>query len=134
MGFFSNIFKRGKAYSGKNQPAYACEISIDAQKYLLQEFDVDLNKVNGDQCIPMYAVFTEKLSPELESWISYGSKRKNGTVKFFRNNDSLSEGALFTLSFSDAVCKRYRKTTRGEIPVTTLTLIAKNIKLQDEDF
>ncbi len=134
MGFFSNIFKRGKAYSGKHQPAYACEISIDSHKYLLQEFDVELDMESIYRCFSMYAVFSEKLSSELESWISHSTKQKNGTVKFYRNNDKLSEGALFTLSFSDAVCKRYRKTTRGEIPVTTLTIIAKNIKLEDEDF
>jgi len=104
------------------------------QKYLLQEFDVDVNMENGNQCFPMYAVFTEKLSPELESWITYGTKRKDGTVKFFKNDTSLSEGALFTMSFFGAVCKRYRKITHGETPVTTLTLVASNIRLQDEDF
>lgn len=134
MGFFSNIFKRGKAYTGKNQPAYACELSIDTDKYLLQEFDIELNMASGDQCVPMYAVFTEKLSPELESWINNSIKRKSGTVKFFRNNDKLSEGALFSLSFSGAVCKRYRKITRGENPATTLTFVAKQVTLLDEEF
>ncbi|NDV64650.1 type VI secretion system tube protein TssD [Bacteroides sp. 224] len=135
MGFFSNIFNRGKAYTDKSiAPAHACEMEIDGKKHLLLEFDMDFSTATANRYIPMYAVFADKISPELESWITRSSKRKDGIIKFFRNSDNLSEGAVFTLSFSDAVCKSYKKSTRGDNPVTTLVLAAKHIKLQDEEF
>jgi len=134
MGFFANIFKKGKVYTDKIAPAYACEMEIDGQKHLLLEFDMDFSTATSDRYIPMYAVFADKIPSGLESWITRSSKKKDGVVKFFRNNDSLSEGAIFTLSFSGAVCKSYKKSTCSDNPVTTLVLTTKHIKLQDEEF
>lgn len=133
MGFFSNIFKRGRAYSDRN-PKLACELIIEGQHYLLEEFDVDFSNDDGQRYVPMYAVFADKLSPELEAWITRSSHRRDGVVKFHKNNDIMEEGAVFTLVFYDAACVRYRKTTRGEKPLTTLVLTTKHIKLQEDEF
>lgn len=134
MGFFDNIFKRGKAYPDKREPQYACELEVDGKKYMLDEFDVDFDSESGKRYIPMYAVFAEKLSAELETWIMKSAGRKDGTVRFYRNSDQPEEGAVFTLTFYNAACVRYRKETRGESPSTTLVLAAKGIKIIDKEY
>lgn len=134
MGFFDNIFKRGKAYSDKREPRYACELMVEGGRYLLDEFDMDFDCENSKRYIPMYAVFAEKLSPELETWIVKAGMRKNGTVKFYKNADEPDEGAVFTLEFYKAACIRYRKDTRGDNPATTLVLAAKGIKITDMEY
>lgn len=134
MGFFDNIFKRGKAYSNKQNPKFACELTVEGQKYMLDEFDMDFDSDSRKRYIPMYAVFTEKLSPELEAWIMKSSERKDGTVKFYRNIDKLEQGAVFTLVFYGAACMRYQKSTRADAPATTLVLAAKGVKLQEQEY
>ncbi|GEM_PF-590471 len=134
MGFFDNIFKRGKAYSGKRNPILACELSIEGQRYLLEEFDMDFERSGSKRYVPFYAVFREKLSPELESWITRSSLRKDVTVKFYRNIDEMQEGALFTAVLYEAACIRYRKTTKGDDPLTTLVLAARGIRIGDEEY
>ena len=115
-------------------PKYACEMEVEGQKYMLLEFDIDFSTATNNRYIPLYAMFAEKISPELESWITRSSKRKSGIVKFFKNNKKMDEGAVFFLSFSDALCKQYKKTTQNGNPVTILTMITKHIKLHDEEF
>lgn len=147
MGFLNRIFKLGKPYtsgagsasssgsgSGVSVPDLACEMTIEGKKYLLEEFDVDFNTEESRRYIPMYAVFSERIAPELESWIMRDAKRRDGVVKFFANNDKFDGGAVFHLSFHDAVCLRCRKHTRGGVPFTTLVLAARRIKLQDQEF
>jgi len=135
MGFFSNIFNIGKAHIANNiNPNYVCEIIIDGQKHTLLEFDINFSTLGDQRHISMYAVFDEKISPELESWITRSSERKNGTVKFFLNKRELNRDALFTLSFSNAVCTRYKKITKGKLPVTILVMATKHVRLQDEEF
>lgn len=133
MGFFDRIFNRGKAYSAKQNPSLACELTIDGGKYLLEEFDMDYDGESDKRYVPLYAVFSDKLQPELEAWIANGGKRKEGTVKFFQNVDTLSEGAVFTLTFYDAACVRYRKTTRGDTTTTTLVVAARGIKILNQE-
>lgn len=135
MGFWDNIFKRGKAYEGKSaEPKLACELFIEGERYLLDEFDMDFSTQGNDRYIPMYAVFGERLSPELEAWITRSSQRRDGVVKFFHNNDRMDEGAAFVLTFYGASCLRYRKSTRGNRPQTTLVLAAKGVKLDEQEF
>lgn len=134
MGFFNKIFNRGKVYSAKQNPKLACELSIDGGKYLLEEFDLDYDGDSEKRYVPLYVVFSDKLKPELETWITNSSKRKAGTVKFFRNTDALAESAVFTLAFYDAVCVRYQKSTRGDVPMTTLVLAARGIKILNQEF
>lgn len=134
MGFFDNIFKRGKAYSDKRNPKFACELTVEGQKYMLDEFDVDFDSDSGKRYIPMYAVFSEKLTPGLEAWIMQSSKRKDGTVKFYRNIDKFEEGAVFTLEFYNAACVRYQKAARADTPITTLVLAAKGIKILEQEY
>ncbi len=134
MGFFDNIFRRGKAYTGKRNPMLACELSIEGERYLLEEFDMDFERGGSKRYVPFYAVFREKLSPELEAWITRSSQRKEVTVKFYRNIDEMQEGALFTVVLCEAACMRYRKTTRGDDPVTTLVLTARGIRIGDEAY
>jgi hypothetical protein len=139
MGFFGRLFKLGKPYasgsgSGSSVPNLACEMTIEGKKYLLEEFDVDFSTEDNRRYIPMYAVFSERIAPELESWIMRDSKRCDGVVKFFRNTDKAEDGAVFHLSFYGAVCRRYRKHTRGGVPLTTLVLAARRIRLQEQEF
>lgn len=134
MGFFDSIFGRGKAYSDNRNPQLACELVIDGQKYLLEEFDLDFDESSGKRYVPMYAVFPGRPAPELERWINRSDIRKEGTVKFYRNSDKIDEGAEFTLSFYRAVCVRYHKEARGDVPVTTLVLAAQSIKLSDQEY
>lgn len=135
MGFFSRIFNLGKPYSsGSSTPRLACEMTIEGGKYLLEEFDVDFDTESSRRYIPMYAVFSGRIAPELEAWITLGTKRRDGVVKFFVNNEKLEQGAVFQVSFHEAVCLRYRKQAKGNVPLTTLTLAAKRIQLQDSEF
>ena len=133
MGFFNHLFSRGKAYE-HSTPKWACELFIEGRRYMLDEFDVDFHSGGNRRYIPLYAVFSERLSPELESWISRSSQRKDGVVKFFRHTDRLEEGAVFVLSFYSAACLRYRKSTRDNRPQTTLVLAARRIKLDEQEF
>lgn len=133
MGFFDNLFGRGKAYSANRRPRLACELTMDGNKYLLEEFDLDFEGSGEKRYIPLYAIFSDKLTPELESWINRSDIRKDGTVKFYRNNENIDEGARFTLTFYDAVCVRYQKETRGDCPVTMLVLAVQKIKLSDQE-
>jgi len=151
MGFLSRIFNVGKPYAsgagsrwsagqrsgsgaGLSIPDLACEMTIEGKKYLLEEFDVDFSTEGSRRYIPMYAVFGERIAPELESWIMREGKRRDGVVKFFRNTDKAEEGAVFHLSFHDAVCLRCRKHTRGGVPLTTLVLAARRLRLQEQEF
>jgi len=133
MGFFDNIFKRGKAYSDKRTPKYACELNIEGEKYLLEEFDIDFSYDNSRRYVPVYAVFADKLSAGLDAWVTQSSRRKDGTVKFFENNEELDAGALFSMAFYDANCTGYRKNAEGEKVKTTLFLSAKRIKMLEEE-
>jgi hypothetical protein len=133
MGFFDNIFRRGRAYGGSRTPALACELTMEGEKYLLDAFDLDLNTTDR-RYVSLYATFVDRLSPALESWITNAGKRKDGVVKFYRNVDTLSEGALFSLSFHDAVCVRYNKTAHGDESLATLVMAAQKIRVMDEAF
>ncbi len=135
MGFFDRIFNLGKPFSsGASTPRLACEMTIEGQKYLLEEFDMDFDTEESRRYIPMYVVFNGRIAPELEAWITQSTKRRDGIVKFFVNNEKMEQGAVFQFSFYDAVCLRYRKQSRGNVPLVTLTLAAQRIKLQEEEF
>ncbi|MDR2978854.1 MAG: hypothetical protein LBV02_00180 [Bacteroidales bacterium] len=135
MGFWDNILKLGKAYSGKREARLACELTVDGQQYMLEEFDMNFDHQSVQRYISMYAVFGEKLSPELEAWISRSSQRKDGRVRFYRNSEQLEEGAVFDLMFHDTVCIRYSKSAYDNgHPQTTLVLAAKRIKLMNEEY
>ncbi len=112
----------------------ACELSIDADRYLLEEFDMDFDKGGNKRYVPFYAVFSEKLPPDLDSWITRSTRRKDLTVKFYRNIDEMQEGALFTLVFYDAACVRYRKAMRGDEPLTTLVMTARSVRMLEEEY
>ena len=134
MGFLDKIFNIGKAYAGNRSPKLACELTMEGQKYLLEAFDLDFDAKSERRYVPMYITFLDRLAPELESWITRSDKRRDGRVKFYRNVESPEEGAVFTLTFHDAVCVRYRKTAQGDEPATTLVLAAKGIKLMEQEF
>jgi hypothetical protein len=134
MGFWDNMFKLGKAYSGRREARLACELTVDGQKYMLEEFDMDFDRQSGRRYVSMYAVFGEKLSPELEAWITRNI-RKDGRVRFYRNSEQMEEGAVFDLLFHDAACVRYGKSANdGGHPQTTLVLAARRIKLMNEEY
>lgn len=133
MGFFDKIFNLGKAYSGTTAPKLACEMTIEGKKYMLEEFNLDFNTEESRRHIPMYAVFSGRIAPELDAWITRDTKRRDGVVKFFLNNDKLEQGAVFQVSFYNAVCLRYRKEAKGNVTLTTLVLSARRIKLQEEE-
>lgn len=131
--FFDRIFKRGKAFYRTQNPLLACEMEIDGDKYLLEEFDLDYDGDNGKRYVPLCAVFPDKLPPELESWITNSTKRKDGVVKFYENEDSLEKGAVFSITFYGASCIRYQKTINGDKLLTTLFMAARGIKMLDQE-
>jgi hypothetical protein len=134
MGFLDKIFGVGKAYSNGRNPRLACELTMDGEKFMLEEFDINFEMYHSEkQYVPLYATFLDKLSPELESWITRGYKRMDGYVRFFNNTENPDEGAVFSLSFYEAVCVRCHKFTRGEEPATTLVMAAKKIKLMEQE-
>lgn len=134
MGFFDWILNRNKGLPDKRDPNLACELEIGGKKYMLEEFDINFDSSSGDRYIPLYAVFGGDISPELESWITRSSKRMDGRVRFYLNNDKLDQGAIFSAAFYDAVCVKMRKSSLGETPLTTLVLSAKGIKLGNEEY
>lgn len=131
--FFDRIFGGGRVYTQKQTPALACELTIGGSKYLLEEFDIDVDIDDNKRYVPLYAVFADKLEPELDVWITNESKRMDGMIKFYKNEGKLEEGAVFTIKFDGASCIRYQKTTNADIPLTTLVLAAKAVKILDQE-
>jgi len=139
MGFFDRILKRGKAYGERRNPALACELTLCGERYLLEEFDLDLEKETGRRYLPISLIFSGQIAPELERWIVRSSERKEGMVRFYRNKydekgSKLDEGARHTLRFYEASCIGLRREVRGETTTTTLMLSAKRISFGDEEY
>lgn len=150
MGFFNKIFNRKQqANTGQKdtsdktaeekplpglRPGTVCELTVDGQKYMLDGFDLDFDRDGKGRYVPIYAVFADRLSPALESWVMRGDIRKDGQLRFYENTEKITGGAVFSMAFYNASCTGYRKTVKGEKSLTTLTLMTKRIKLLNEEY
>lgn len=150
MGFLDNIFRKKKVteeHSNKVEektfskpavtaikPDLVCELTIDGNKYILAKLEADFDRSRQEKYIPIHMTFTEMLAPELESWITRSSMRKDGYVKFYLNSDKMREGAVFSMAFHNASCIGYSKNIEGDITKTTLEITAKGIELLREEY
>jgi len=139
MGFLDRIFKTGKAYEDKREPRLVCELSICGERYLLDSFDIELDREKDKRYLPISAVFSGRIAPELEGWIVRSSERRDGMLRFYRNkydekNRKADEGAVFDVRFYEALCIGIRREQRGATTTTTLLLSAKRIRVGDEEY
>jgi hypothetical protein len=132
-GFFDTTYGRIKAYAGWRTAKYVCELNIDGEKYMLEKFDMDFSDQQNRHHIPIFLVFADTLPLSLEAWITQSTQRKNGIFKFFAKKVLIDESALFSIEFYDAVCTGYHKKINENRVETTLTLLVKRLKLQDEE-
>ena len=93
------------------------------------------HEINRDkEYFEAYAVFAEPVNTAVEQWITKADRRESGVVKFFRNSDALSEGALFEIRFREASCVRYRTVSHGGISVKTVVMTFPAVSLDGEEY
>lgn len=130
MGFFDRLFKGKGVFTDKRNPDMVCEMTLCGQQHILSEFDITYEPGNNaKEYIEAYAVFSEPVGKEIDTWISQGNRKESGVVKFYRNSDALDEGALFEIRFGDACCIRYRNVSHDGIQVKTLVLALPSVKM-----
>lgn len=135
MGFFDKLFKGKGLYADKRNPGMVCEMTLCGQQHLLGEFDLSYNPDNGmKEYFEAYAVFSEPVNAAVEQWITRSGHREDGVVKFYRNSDALSEGALFEVRFSGACCVRYRNVSHGDAAVKTVVMTFRSIRVGGEEY
>lgn len=135
MGFFDRLFKGKGVFDGNRNPNMVCEMTLCGQKYILSEFDINYAVGDSDkECFEAYFVFSDPINAETESWITRSSRKETGVVKFYRNDDSIAEGALFELKFKDASCVHYRNSINGNQVVKMITITIPHIYMGGEEF
>lgn len=135
MGFFDKLFKGKGVYADKRNPGVACEMTLCGQQHLLSEFDLSYNPDNGmKEYFEAYAVFSEPVNAAVEQWITKSGRTEDGVVKFYRNSDALSEGALFEVRFSGACCVRYRNVMQDAAAVKTVVMTFRSIRVGGEEY
>ena len=135
MGFFGKLFKGKGLYTDKRNPGMVCEMALCGQKYILSGFDMAYEPENSmKEYFEAYAVFAEPVNTAVEQWITKADRRESGVVKFFRNSDALSEGALFEIRFREASCVRYRTVSHGGISVKTVVMTFPAVSLDGEEY
>lgn len=132
MGFLDRIFG-GKVFPDKREPALACELRILEGSYLLDEFDITFGRGHATEKFAMYAVTSEAIGGELESWITKGTSRESGEIRFYKNVEMLGEGMVHQIKFSDAICLKYRKSATEGIPTTTIVFECRKINMAGEE-
>lgn len=129
------MFKGKGLYADKRNPGMVCEMTLCGQQYLLGEFDLSYDRDNGmKEYFEAYAVFAEPVNAAVEQWITKSGRREDGVVKFYRNIDALSEGALFEVRFSGASCVRYRNVSHGDAAVRTVVMTFRSIRVGGEEY
>lgn len=133
MGFFDRLFSSKGIFDGNRNPILVCELTLCGQKYILSEFDLNYD-VADKEYFEAYVAFSDPINAETESWITRSSRKETGVIKFYRNDDSMAEGALFELKFEDASCIHYRNSTDGDQPVKMITITIPHIYMAGEEF
>lgn len=135
MGFFDRLFKGKALYTDKRNPGIVCEMTLCGQQHLLSEFDFMYDPDNHTkEYLEAYAVFSEPVNVSVEQWIMKSGHKEDVVVKFYRNIDALSEGAVFEMRFSDACCIRYRNVSHGETTVKTIVMTFRSIRVGSEEY
>lgn len=133
MGFWDRIIK-GRLFAGgrkeeksanparfspaqtepeDNAPEIVVELEMDRHKCMLESFDLNFGQYPGvdDDVWTIALATSEALFPELGRWVTLDSLRKDGYIRFYANETSLTQGALFEIGFFGAQCKKYERGT-----------------------
>ena len=136
MGFFDRLFGSKSIFEGDRNPNMVCEMTLCGKEYILSEFDI--NFATNDRTreyFEAYIVFSDPINSQTESWITRGSSKETGVVKFYRNDDSIAEGSLFEIKFIDASCVHYRTSINGgdNQPVKMITITISHLYIGGEE-
>lgn len=135
MGFFDRLFKGKEVFADKRNPGMVCEMTLCGQQHILNEFDIAYETGNSaKEYVEAYAVFAEQVNAETERWITQGSRKEAGVVKFYRNSDAMDEGALFEIRFSSATCIRYREVTHEGVTLKMIVMTLSTLQMGGEEF
>lgn len=157
MGFWERIIK-GRLFAGGDKdgsresaeaahpvqdvpqddiPTVVAELEMDGHKCILESFDLDFRRKSGHDY--MYAgvitlATTEALFPGLGRWVTLDSLQKDGLVRFYANETSLSQGALFEVGFYRARCMTYERRTDDDAKgiLTRLEIVPQTIRIGHE--
>jgi hypothetical protein len=133
MGFFDRILT-GKVYrQERRNPRLVCEMSLLGERILLEEMDMDFDRDTNGRHVPLYVVFLGAVSEAMEDWIMSGSKTAEGRLAFYRNTEQAESNAVFIMIFDGAVCVRYRRSVRGDVPAVTLVMSARHVQVLNVD-
>lgn len=138
MGFFDR-WMNGRFES--NASSIIAELTIERQKYLLEEMDLSFSQSLDHKMRPDSPVQGSLVSltlsdipdQEIIRWLSNSHVRKNGHVRFYLNSKLLEEGTQMTLIFNNATCVKYRKEIiqGGGRILTTLIIAPTSIQIGD---
>lgn len=135
MGFFERLFKGKEVFADRRNPDMVCEMTLCGQSHILSEFDIAYEPGNNSkEYMEAYVVFSEPVNAEVENWIMKADRKENGAVRFYRNSDSLNEGALFEINFSNANCVHYRNVSQGDASVKTIVMTLPSVRVGSEEF
>jgi hypothetical protein len=156
MAFWERVFKGRLFSSGKREeetsqiptegvsaeepddaPAWVAELEMDGRKCVLDTFALEFGKhADFDRLRAgiLSLSTTEPLPRTLGRWVTMDTSRKEGVVRFYANETSLSVGAALEIHFSDATCMRYAKemSERTGGVVTTLAIAPRILRIGDE--
>lgn len=134
MGFLDRLFK-GKVFEDKRNPKMVCELSLCGEKYILSQFDMGYDHTTSSHdYFEAYAIFEEPVRAEVENWITMSGRKESGTVRFYRNDDVMDEGALFEVRFKDAHCVHYSRSQQDAVQITTIVMTIPAITMAGEEF
>lgn len=134
MGFFDRLFKGKGVFEGNRNPNMVCEMTLCGEKYILNEFDINYTVGDRDkEYFEAYIAFSDPINAQTESWITRDSRKESGIVKFYRNDDSIAEGALFEIQFKDASCVNYRNSIDGNHPIKMITITTTHLYMGGEE-
>ena len=135
MGFFERLFKGKEVFADRRNPDMVCEMTLCGQSHILSEFDIAYEPgSNSKEYMEAYVVFSEPVNAEVENWIMKADRKENGIVRFYRNSDSLDEGALFEINFSNASCVHFRNVSQENVSVKTIVMTLPSVRLGGEEF
>ncbi len=132
MGFWNRLFSGQKSFFEGSSPNMVCELTLCGEQYILNEFDIKLER--GNEYFSAYAVFSEDISSRVEIWITNSTRKESGVVKFYKNIDSMTEGSLFEILFYDASCISFKSHTSSREPIKTVVMTLPRLKIAGEEF
>jgi hypothetical protein len=156
MAFWERIFKGRLFPSGKREgetgratterlpaeeldsfPAWVAELEMDGRKCVLDTFALEFVRHDGSERVRagiLSLSTTEPLPETLGRWVTLDTLRKEGAVRFYANETSLSTGSAFEILFSDATCMGYgrRVDERTGALTTTLNIAPRILRIEGE--